>query len=311
MAQNTEHPYVDAAPPPWWLRRIKSLRLLWFNPLFQRNYRKSRLKPLLPPRAAFWIGILYGVILLSVIGTGPLFLVYLGRAAMGPLSIFIIIEIARCFIACLVNTPQTIKADLDSEHLSPILATPMSDRDIYNSMIFPNFVRSMEVIQSLVIFGVWIVLPALIFGILMSVFGPNYFLGVPVIFGALWILSVFVYIIAILLLTSYAAGLYSATNQVSGAIAGALFYTGGFTLLPIFIWWGYCFSMFGNQTGAGCGTPMLLYIAPFYPGINLIGLVFIAAGAGLARWRGVKAFSQLRRSGFYNPEGMTASGQEN
>ncbi|MCX6647742.1 MAG: hypothetical protein NTY09_15480 [bacterium] len=172
MDQPHEHPYVDAAPPPWWLRKIKFFRLLWFNPLFQRNYKKSRLRPLLSPRVAFWVGLLYGVILLSVIGTGPLFLLYIGRAATIPLSIYIMIEIARCFIACLVNTPQTIKADLDSEHLSPILATPMSDRDIYFSMVLPNFVRSMEVIQSLVIFGVWIVLPALIFGISMSIFGP-------------------------------------------------------------------------------------------------------------------------------------------
>jgi hypothetical protein len=311
MTQKIDHPYVDAPPPPWWLRRIKFLRLLWFNPLFQRNYRKSRLKPLLPPRAAFWIGILYGVILLSVLDTGPIVLVYIGRAATIPLSIYIMIEIARCFIECLVNTPQTIKADLDSDHLSPILATPMSDRDIYNSMIFPNFVRSMEVIQSQVIFVVWIILPSLIFGISMSFLGPYYSLGPPVIFITLYILSLVIYIVAILLLISYAAGFYSTANQVFGAIASALFFTFGFTLLPIFGWWGFCWMMIGNQSGNGCGTAMMMYILPFYvPGLNLLGLVFIFAGAGLARMLGVRAFSQLRRSGIYSSEGLTASGLE-
>ncbi|MCX6647743.1 MAG: hypothetical protein NTY09_15485 [bacterium] len=69
--------------------------------------------------------------------------------------------------------------------------------------------------------------------------------------------------------------------------------------------------MIGNQSGNGCGTAMMMYILPFYvPGLNLLGLVFIAAGAGLARSRGVRAFSQLRRSGYYRPDSMNASGLE-
>ena len=305
MTEKHEHPYVDAPPPPWWVRMSPFLRKLWFNALFQRNYKRGKLEPLLSPRMAFLIGLAYGILSIGQISQYLWFLGLFAQFFILPVIILIIFELGRSFLTCLVSTPRMVKAEIDSDHLNPILAAPIPDRDIFYALTLPNFVRAMSVIEELLIFGLGAVLPyALVMVVSIQPIYSSYYL-----YGLLYILSLIVGVIFLFRIMSDIAGYYSLTNQVFGAIVGTLIYTFIFSMMPTFAWEVYMMLMIGNYSG-GCGVPYLGFFMPFMPGPNLIPLAWMFIGMELARSLGVRGFSKLRRSGFYRPEGATAPGLE-
>lgn len=306
MTKPFEHPYVDAKPPPWWVRRIKFLRLLWFNPLFQRNYQRGRLKPLIRPRYAFWIGLVVGALMsINVGGVG--FIGPFWQFISIPVALLILFEFGRYFIACLVHTSRMIKQEIDVDRVSPILATPMSDRDIFNAMCLPNLVRSFEASQVLIMFGLGIVIPSIVTGLAQNFIGFGIYPSFVLVYGGVTILTYLLYFVTPLILVSYATGLFSVSNQISGAILGALLFTSTFTLLPVFGWWGFLWAVGAASPAGGCGTGMMMFFIPFIPPYNLIGVVPILIGISIARALGYTVFSRTRRGGFYRPEGLTAS----
>ncbi len=301
---------------PWWVSLIPFLRNLWSNPVFLRNYGRSRVKRLVSPIPA----LLTGAFLSAPISVG--IVVALGTdwrnvlTACGgwllalPIILLYVVILIRSFIVCLVTTPRELQSDIGLEQLNPMLSTPITDADLYFGETMPNVIKGLEMSESFVALSFGLFLPAFAicgvpcavqtlgipYGVLVSVLA---FIAFPV---------VMVYMIAnlvlMMLLLSFAAGIYSVSMAMFGAIVATLVHY--FVVRTVA-------SMISSVVRLVFTLPVLAAGSSFmYGGDFLWGgagfvasevlrIVLVGLGCYLTALYGVSAFAHARRQGYYMP----------
>jgi hypothetical protein len=104
---------------PKWIARIPFFRRLWFNPVFQRNYRNSRVRKLIEPKTAFRVGLIWSAFLsvVMVIGEmidrGGFFISSIPVVIIAPFGVIYCYTFIRMFFFCLITTPRECQAKVE------------------------------------------------------------------------------------------------------------------------------------------------------------------------------------------------------
>jgi hypothetical protein len=312
---------------PRWIARIPFFRRLWFNPVFQRNYRNSRVKRLIEPKMAFRVGLIWSAILsiMMVIGEmidkSNIFSGSIPIVIMAPFCVIYSYTFLRMFFFCLITTPRELQQDIGKDNLGIILTTPVSDGSLFFAEILPNFVRGLEVAQSALYLFIGTAIPAILGLILIDFFG-SYIIDDDwvqmFIYAMMGVVFMFIAFFLMMLITSVTTGTFAITHTIAGAIISSLFY-----------------SYITVNLAAG-GIYLAIYVVDvltehyddwlYYSGsphiwqdIREIILVLlpILTGTFVILWAclftshiGISALAKVRRSGFYKPESSNAAGLE-
>ncbi len=303
---------------PFWIARIPFLKRLWFNPVFQRNYRNSRVKNLINPKLAFRAGLIWSaiisVIMLIVTAYDHDELASIAACLLiaSPLVILYGITFFRMFIFCLVTTPREVQQDIGKDNLSSILTTPLSDGSLFFAETLPNFVRGLEVIQSLLYLFIGLALPLFLSLWLVGMLWVPTFeieqmlpiIGITIITLIYMILA----LVLMMLVISLVSGAYAITHNIFGAIMATLLHA-----LILAIISGVAMSMYHEYMtwsvfrsyGLNFREEFIIYIST-----AAIGILIIYWSCLITSYFGINAFAKVRRQGYYKPEMSNAAGLE-
>jgi hypothetical protein len=336
-----EYGLSNQKPMPWWIGKIGSLRRLWDNPVFQRNYQRSRVKKLAEPKPAFMVGLLASIVintLIQIVGRRFLFdsqqlLMFSFAIVLGfPLACMYVIAYVRMFIVCLVSTPIEMKKDFGPDNFNPVLCSPMKDAELFFAECLPNYVKGLEVLVTYAAITLGLLIPCILYGIPAYIspgFNPGLFMEILVIVLADMALGLACLILMMLLL-SLASGTYTIWLPSFSAIIATLFHywvaSSMSNVAPNLI-----FANYGGVFGFGLFSSMLFTgsygsynnYGPRYGGpsdwAEILGYILLALFSKVvitwffcwltSQW-GRSAFSKLRRAGYYEPEYSTAAGLE-
>jgi len=216
----------------------------------------------------------------------------------------------------LIRTPLDVEKNLGGEDISVVMATPLTDRQIYLGAALPNFVRSVELIETLVILSFGAFIP---FYILTAI--PVAVAELPIhgaIPALLFIIPIFILLIGfvtitmilILLLFALASAMYAILTR--GGIA-AIFLT------LIHYWFVSIVSFYASWivmtllSLTMIGIFLLETVLPGIGGISslvildLVKKAFFIVGTVLTGYIGINVMSNGRREGYYMPMNATAS----
>ena len=306
---------------PLWIAKVPFFRRLWFNPVFQRNYRNSRVRKLIEPSTAFLVGlilsvILSGIMIVAAISVNEAFVAAVTVALIGAtFAVLFIFTWVRMFISCLINTPRELQKDVGKGDLNTILTAPISDADLYFAEILPNFVRGMEVLKSLynLLLGLAIpVIPSLFITFILGTrFDPEVcFNAAMVVLASLIVM--FAALIMMMLLTSITVGTFAINQSIAGAIAGSIFYS---YFILNFAGLGMALTaMLIETTISSVYGPYYVYgMSPVYG--SLLAIILTVVGSLMIIWActftahiGINTLGKVRREGFYRPEMSNAAG---
>ena len=217
---------------PKWIAKVPFLRRLWFNPVFQRNYRNSRVRKLIEPKRALLIGLIGSFFYTTALITISIFMnnfeFYVGGSYLIPVPIAFVFlgALIRMFFVCLVSTPREFQQDIRRDDPNSILTIPISTESLFFAEILPNFVRGLEDLLSILALAVGTALP--FFSSLLIIV----FTGVGITIFNFTQISAFTIIIAfvmfatyvlITLLISITVGAYAVSMTIFGAITATLF----------------------------------------------------------------------------------------
>lgn len=320
--------------------RKTRLRRLWFNPVFQRNYKLSRVKNLIEPKPAFIVGLILSVAI-------NIFIVILSARTLhawsdlfsfsylfsvgGPIIAIYFVIYFRMFVTCLISTPTEIKKDIGSDNLSPVMSTPMSDAELYYAVSLPNYVKGLETIASYMSLAAGLLIPCIVVGIFtlfISEISFPVFAEVALIIVASGALLVGC-LVSMMFLMSLASGTFAITLPTFAAILATLvFYVmaaGIVNIIPNFL-----SVVLGGIANYGVIVPFWL-TTPFNTGDFLddnssskmrLATITYLFGSLVAKilltWifcivtsaMGKSALSKMRRAGYYEPEYCNAAGLE-
>ncbi|MCX6647739.1 MAG: hypothetical protein NTY09_15465 [bacterium] len=341
MATSAEYGLSNQKPMPWWVRKISALRRLWNNPVFQRNYQRSRVKKLAEPKPAFLVGLISSIVINTILlnlGRHYQFksqeiLMFSFAVTVGfPLACMYVLIYVRMFIVCLISTPIEMKKEIGPDIYNPVLCSPMRDSEIFFAECLPNYVRGLEVLVSYSAITLGLAIPCLIFGI-PAFFSPDFnlaqFIAIVAIILADMALGIACLVLMMLLL-SLASCTYTILLPSFSAIITTLIHFGIVSsmsnLAPNLI-----FGMYGGVFGLGLFSSMLFtshygsYVnfGPLYRDTYDVTEILLYILLALfckviitwffcyltSQW-GLSAFSKMRRAGYYEPEYSTAAGLE-
>lgn len=303
---------------PIWIARIPFLKRLWFNPVFQRNYRNSQVKKLIYPKLAFRAGLIWSAIISVIMlivtaydhdelaSDSACFIIAFLFAIMYGITFF------RMFIFCLVTTPRELQQDIGKDNLSSILTTPLSDGSLFFAETLPNFVRGLEVIQSLLYLFIGLVIPLFLSLWLVGMkwlptFKIEYILSV---LGTTIITLIYMILALVLmmLVISLVSGAYAITHNIFGAIMATLLQTfliaiiSGVAMVTFheYLTW----SVFRSY-GLNFREEFIIYVST-----SIIGILIVYWSCLITSYFGISAFAKVRRQGYYKPEMSNAAGLE-
>lgn len=309
MVDNSE--FSDMSPaevpePPRLVGAIPYLRELWFNPVFQRYYERSRLRLYIAPLPAFFIALSYSIAangLFIFMTSDDADLEFNATLLLGaittPISFVVGITSLVMFYFCLVMTPIDLRRDAVTGEEDPVMTTPLNDWQVYLGSCLPNFVKGLLVGESVL---------AMLLGILIPCI-PSLFVLVRgfelepslVIFGGIGVAGAFLiavvsYILMTLLLV-LAAGMYSSFLQVFGTIIATLLHylfltrvAGIVNVLGIFM--PVTWEILTPYDFMG---PTLLWFLL----LEIAKKILIAFGCFVTAMIGVSIFASVRRPGTY------------
>jgi len=317
MDEMSEYGIQGMGKPPWWFGRSRFLKRLWVNPIFQRAYKRNRIGTIVTPFAAFTIAFGYSLVvcgtavfLLKVGYTSEVLMMWGMGAVFTPVGVVLGVVKIWLFIACLITTPLNLARDLGKDELNPILSTPLEDRDFYYGESLPSFVKSVRIIELLVLASLGFAIPYIV---LMAIpagyhllepleFVSGLVLLVPVV--VLWMGMLVLDIGLMVLLVSMVSGLYAFILPLAGAIIVSLVHYGILNGLGSILTGG----VYGSFIGVPFILPMMLMggegIVPIYLiimlGAALLGRGLIFGGCMLTGLIGVSTYKSKRREGNYN-----------
>jgi hypothetical protein len=295
--------------PPTLVGAIPQLRQLWFNPVFQRYYTRSRLRLYVAPRLAFIIALCYsslvnGLFIFVPYGdsTFEVNAAYLMSFISVPVFFVVGFISLVVFYFCLVMTPVDLRRDAIPGEEDPIFTTPLTDRQIYLASCLPNFVKSLLIGESLLTMLLGIIIPSIPSAFVLI----NGFELDPLIVYeggmagvAIFLLVVITYILTALLLV-LAAGMYASFLQPVGAIIATLVHywivtrlAGTVGIFAIFMpfAWGI------DQPDESVVAVMLWYLL-----LEFLKRGLLVLGCWLTAMIGVGVFAGSRRPGnYYGP----------
>ncbi|MCX6647740.1 MAG: hypothetical protein NTY09_15470 [bacterium] len=312
---------------PKWIARIPFFRRLWFNPVFQRNYRNSRVRKLIEPKTAFRVGLIWSLLfsvtmtIISIVDHYASFVDTFLGFIIAPFAVIYVWTFIRMFFFCLITTPRELQQDISRDNQGIILTTPISDASLFFAEILPNLVRGLEVAQSVLYLFIGTAIPAIVALILVKSFCSNhinYGWDQTLIYAILTVIIMFIALFLMMLLTSVETGTFAISHSIISAIVSSIFYS--YIVL--------------NLAAGGIGLAILLvdeltnYYSDwlyysgsphFWQDIREIILVLlpILSGTFVILWAclftshiGISALAKVRRSGFYKPESSNAAGLE-
>jgi len=304
---------------PWWVSLIPFLRNLWSNPVFVRNYGRSRVKRPVSPIPAFLVGAFLSapisVGIAAALGTEwESVLTVCGVWLLAvPIILLYVVILIWMFIACLVTTPRELQSDIGLEQLNPMLSTPITDADLYFGETMPNVVRGLEISESFVALSFGLFLPAFaICGVPCAVQA----LGIPqgvlvsmLVFIAFPLVMVYmiVNLVLMMLLLSFAAGIYSVSMAMFGAIVATLVHY--FVVKTVASMISSAVRLVFTLPALAIGSPYspYMYGGEFvFPVVGVLAgevlkIVLVGLGCYLTALYGVSAFAHARRQGYYMP----------
>lgn len=299
---------LEPPPCPRLVGAIPRLRKLWFNPVFQRYYRRSRLRTVIAPRHAFIIAFIYsllanlGFIIYSIVlnafstEVAGFTLVF---AVSIPAGLVVAIAFMVMFYVCLIMTPIDLRKDTIPGQEDPVMATPLTDGQIYLGSCLPNFVKGLLIGASVISILAGLLLPSVPSAILLIRY---YSIGYEIVLQstafALGILLTAVagYILMMLLL-SLAAGMYSSILQAFGAILATLAHYWFITRMTAFV--NVFAVLFPAHTAVYDPFMEFASVMQWFLVIELIKKAIIAFGCWLTAVIGVGIFAGARRPGNY------------
>lgn len=309
MVENSE--FSDMSPaevpePPRMVGAIPQLRELWYNPVFQRYYKRSRLRLYVAPLPAFIIGLCYSLIVNGLFifiksddAQFELNATYLLGALSTPIFFVVGITALTMFFYCLVMTPIDLRRDVISGEEDPVMTTPLTDWQIYLGSCLPNFVKGLLIGESVLAMLLGILIPCIPSTfVLIRGFEPDPILVIFVIAGVAgaFLIAVISYILMTLLLV-LAAGMYSSFLQAVGTIIATFLHymfltriTGVVNILGIFLPATWEFFTPNDIMG-----PALLWFLL----LELAKKILIAFACFITGMIGVSIFASSRRPGTY------------
>ena len=342
MEISSEYGLYNQKPMPWWMGRFASLRRLWFNPVFQRNYQRSRIRKIVAPKTAFIVGLVWSALMNLIVILFLLTKVIMDKEVAettyliilsAPVNIIIFIIYVRMFIVCLISTPIEFKKDIISKNQSPILSIPIKDSELYIAECLPNYIRGLDIIESAIAFGIGVLISGLISAIPLSLLSHAFFTDYLAMAGfeLLFIIHGSFDLVFMMYFLSLITGLYSIQLPSAAAIFATLIHfvvvsvianilpflmevVTGVPLNLVFIWQLLFDSGFYSNTlvrfGIGSSGGLLLLQAILTFASIVIKSLVIGLFAYITLIIGQSEFSKLRRAGFYEPELTTADNIE-
>ncbi len=315
-------PNIDAKAP-WWMYQFRTTRQLWNNPIFRWFYSQSRIKPLTTPLLAFLIGAGWSVLFNLIALIGPYFgyewqehLMIGGLVGVvGPLQLIYTIVGFWLVMSVMLRTPYEVEKNLGGENLNVVLATPLTDRELYLGAALPNVVRSIEVLEQVVLLSFGMFIPFyLLTGIPVAVAELPLYISLPIIVlsAPVAILIVAYYALTlslVIFLIALAAAMYAVLMKSVTAILMTIVHylfvslvVGIFSQLTLLL-----------MSMGFIGVALLDFL---FPGASSIASIILAevirkvlvllaiVGTGYV---GINVFSNARRSGYYIPLNATSA----
>ena len=340
MNIDSEYGLYNQKPMPWWMGKFSSLRRLWFNPVFQRNYQRSRVKQIIKPKHALYTGlglsILLSIVTLSIgravrAESGSIVEIIFFTAFVGPISLMYIIFYIRMFIVCVISTPIEMKKDIGDNTAYPILTTPLRDSDLFYAECLPNFVRGLEILESYISLSIGLLIPCAVIAFFSLIFTDLEITDLTMKAGIMFVVAfqTTVNVVLMMLLLSLASGLYTIWLPTFSAVAATLVHYWTVSSIANIIP-----TLFGGTFGGLWGLGSLFNMPPTYgtmqptpyglnPYVSFFGTFFFyllitMIGKIVITWifliwttyLGKSEFSKLRRQGYYEPEFSNAAGLE-
>jgi hypothetical protein len=342
METSAEFGLSNQKPMPWWIGKIASLRGLWYNPVFQRNYQRSRIKRIVEPKTALYAGLIWSVLMnlmvIVFILTGVIKDNELSESTYlfilsAPLDVIIIITFIRMFIVCLISTTIEIKKDIISENQSPVLSTPLKDSELYLAQCLPDCIRGLDITVSAIAFGIGVLISGFICAIPLSLMTNASFTEFLSMAGLvpLSIIHGSFDLVFMMYFLSLTAGLYSIQFPAVPAIFATIIHFGVVwviaNIMPLlgivvsevffnlnFIWQllfesGFYSNPMDRYGDISIGSFLLAQTM-----LTIFSLVIKSMVIGLFAYitliLGQSEFSKMRRAGYYLPELTTADNLE-
>ncbi len=326
MTGTAENGLLEVRDPPWWVKRIRFLNKLWYNPVFQRNYGRSRVSAYFTPFRVFLFSLIYSVLacntvmFINGVGTG-LTISVCAILIFSPLVLFYLFALIRMFIACLVTTSAEIQRDIGGESINPMFTTPLGDSDFYFGECMPNLVRGVEFSAFLVTMPLGLIFPFVLIGVapyIHTELGIYWTIGLVSLSIPLVIIVTFymaINLLAMMTLISLASGLYSVSFAVVGAVLANLAHyfvvrliSGIAVQIASMFMSGFMFLLLPGFTYGDEILQITLYVL-FMIGmgisLELMRLCIIGLGCYITARMGIVAFGRKRREGFWYPYAAT------
>jgi len=277
--------------PPWWFRFSIFLQQQWSNPIFQRNYMRRQVGMVKNPERFVMIAV-GGSYILSVVLLASVYFFKLpwddalsfaivGGVFVVPGVLYIYL-LVKLFIACLMTTSATMRANLGSETPDAVMSTPVTDRDLFYGETLPSFVGGVDLALLFGAINYAIALPiALVFCAAFIVFEwqvPYMLWIIPVSLTGFALYTTFLIgnVMLMMLLLSYAVGRWIFGYSVFGAIVLALLH----------YWW---IQFLSGIIPLGFGSLAILGL-PLKYGIIILGIILTSRS-------GITVLGKFRRQG--------------
>jgi len=317
--ETSESHFTSITRDPWWVKLTPFLAGLWADPVFRRNYARTRVKNVVKPLPAFIFGFVISLII--VIATVQLssgifkeeaLMIALIAGVFVPVGLLTAITYLRMFITCLTTTSIELRRDKDDGSLNLVFTTPKTDAAIYYAECLPSFMKGLEVINALLALLAGNLIPFVIMGLLWVIkFSGEYQVGEGEIFMVIfWVIFVAFVILSglilMMLLFSLASGLYALTMPAFGSIFATLAHYGVVNWMSWMIT-GFLISLLQNYLYAGYspGFELVIPVA-----MVLFKTFLVIVGCIITGRLGINTFAKVRRQGYYEPEHTTAAGLE-
>lgn len=304
MIHDYEFDLLWAEDPPEWVRFIGPLMEYWGNPVFQRRYMMWRLHPAMGSLKAFLAGVGCSVFI-------NLLLFFLDRdnavewgfyfTILGPGGLTLSITGVRLFSSCMISTPNELRAELASDSLGSLLTAPISDRKIFIAECLSGVMRSLGAIEENASLVAGLVLPYL--AILSPILYPRAKeLGIELVWWVVLGIMVIIWLVLILLYGAFSSGLFAVYMPIAMSIPISLIWVVALWALPSLLSVYGIIYLWRNFEIVGSG-PLILGLL-----FMSMQIVLISVLTTYTSQLGVKAFAKARRPGFYEWDGMSASG---
>lgn len=308
---------VTEKESPRLIKRIPFLRGLWRNPVFQRNYARSRIKRIVGNRQAFLVGLGWSLIVNLLAFMEPDLEMRISLALIFsfllPLGALFGLTYVRMFILCLTTTPIGLRKDIAESELGGVFTTPLSSRQLYLGESLGNFVRGIVVIEALFYLAAGALIPFIFMNYMpyTQIYDVDW-LGIMMIFADCAMMAFFLLtgLVLMMLLLSLSSALYAISVPAFSAILLTLLHYIIVTSIAYAV--GGMFGDFSPGFYPGYYNPVpmsdnssLLFLASqLAKTFTVIFLCQVTAAMGVA------AFAKSRRPGYYVPEMSTSPGLE-